>query len=167
VRCQAARLVVLALALALAVVVACGDLSGHPDAGTRDAAWPIDAAVTAVDAPAAADAGTAADARMADASVADATPDARVAADAAGCGFIGKPCVDASGCGGLECMFSVGGSFCTTPRPGCGGFVGATCDDPEAPLCHYLPSADFGPCLSVLERDCICALNPSAILGCP
>jgi len=149
------------MALALLMVIGCGDGGADDDDDFAiDATASIDAPSSSVDAAALVDAA--------------ATPDAEVAPDAAppdaanACGKFGKPCGDPSDCGGgFECVFSVGGSFCAKARPGCGGFAGATCDDPAAPLCHYIVSASAGICVDEFERDCICQESPASIEGCP
>jgi hypothetical protein len=148
----------------LASTISCGDDDdgGDDDTTTIDAtASTIDSAASTTDAPPAATDASGVDAL----STIDATPPV----DADLCGAIGMTCTDedVSCPGGLECMSSTGGMFCTKTRPGCGGFAGATCDDPSAPLCHFLSGADFGPCLSAFERDCICDRSPGSITGCP
>lgn len=141
----------------LVFATACGgdDDDDDNDTAIDATAGTIDATANAPDAPAS-------------------TIDADLAFDAAGpdadgCGTIGKACtLDGNDCDdGQRCEFSTGGNFCTKMRDGCGGFAGATCDDPAAPLCHYLPGADTGPCLSAFERDCICERSPGSILDCP
>jgi len=141
----------------------------------------IDAAGNAPDAPPSATDATGPDATPPDGALPDAAPSATDATgpdatppdgalpDAAPmCGTIGKSCTVSGKCdSGQECMFSLGGDFCVKTRAGCGGFAGATCDDPNAPLCYFLPSADFGPCSSAFERDCICDRSPASIEGCP
>ena len=53
-------------------------------------------------------------------------------------------------------------------RPLCGGFAGATCDEPPYTACLYNDMADFGSCLTPAEVACICA-DPelSADVVCP
>jgi len=151
------------------------------DAAPGDAA-PGDAA-TGPDATAAIDA-TAADASTADAALIDATAadaalfDAALAdaalmdapeADAGdGCNGIGKACAGPGDCGPDQiCAATVAGSLCVPARPDCGGFAGAMCEDPEAPICVYYTSADFGPCLKAGELACICSQAPGVLAdGC-
>lgn len=80
------------------------------------------------------------------------------------CGTIGQMCSDPSQCsGGETCYLGGSGGVCSSYRDGCGGFAGATCNDPAAPICLYLASADYGVCVSAVEKDCICTRSPNAI----
>ena len=80
------------------------------------------------------------------------------------CGTIGQACTDPSQCsGGENCFLGGAGGVCAPYRDGCGGFAGATCDDPSAPICLYLNSADYGMCVTAFEKDCICTYSPGRI----
>ncbi len=146
--------------LSLWVVVAgCGDVKEAADAASD----PVDGAASTIDAPAPIDARVGFDVDN------PLPPDAARGPDAAlTCGTIGKACgVGGADCDpGQRCQFSVGGSFCTKERPGCGGFAGDTCDSEDAPICAFTEGADSGPCVSAFERDCICESSPTSIEGC-
>jgi hypothetical protein len=80
------------------------------------------------------------------------------------CGTVGQACTDPAQCGsGESCFLGGNGGVCAPYRDGCGGFAGATCDDPAAPICLYLNSADYGVCVSAFEKECICTRSPAAI----
>ncbi len=129
-----------------------------PDSGSA----PADSGVTAPDAEPA-DSG----AEPADTGVA--APDAEPAdsgdapADAGGgpnpsCGLIGRACNAGNECGGgggsgLDCVDPPG--LCMPTMPTCGGFVQARCPG-LTPVCMFYRGADYGPCLTVDQRNCIC-----------
>ena len=80
------------------------------------------------------------------------------------CGTIGQPCSDPSVCdSGQDCYMGGNGNICAPIRDGCGGFAGATCDDPSYPICLYLADTDYGVCVNADEKDCICNTSPGAI----
>jgi len=150
-------LVLLSLALGLAGCPSDPAMGG--DAG-RDAASAADA-FSAVDAPGELDAPGATDA-FATTDV-PASPDAHLDRDAPeasdawreSCPMgLGMFCEDGVACPtGYECMV---GRCAPQGRMLCGGFAGAMCSDPGFRACIYFSSADFGPCLTVEERRCIC-----------
>ena len=81
------------------------------------------------------------------------------------CGTIGQPCSDPLQCSlGETCYLGGLGGVCAPARLGCGGFAGATCDDPAAPICMYLENTDYGLCANVFEHDCICATSPQVMM---
>lgn len=80
------------------------------------------------------------------------------------CGTIGQLCANPSQCSaGESCYIGGSGGVCCTERDGCGGFAGATCNDPAAPICLYLESADYGMCVNAFEKECICSTSPWVI----
>ena len=80
------------------------------------------------------------------------------------CGTIGQPCTTTPQCSSGEACYLGGlGGVCAPDRLGCGGFAGATCDDPAAPICMYLENADYGLCANLFEHDCICATSPQVM----
>ncbi len=80
------------------------------------------------------------------------------------CGTIGTFCTNPSPCSaGETCYIGGSGGVCVPTRDGCGGFAGATCNDPGYPICMYLDSADFGVCVHAFEKDCICNTNPTVM----
>jgi len=80
------------------------------------------------------------------------------------CGTVGQMCTDPSPCdSGETCFIGGAGGVCAPNRDGCGGFAGAMCNDPAAPICMYLESADYGLCASAFEKDCICNTSPAVM----
>lgn len=167
----------LLLVLACLSSSGCGDDEPAPPtadgavAGADAPASPADAPAADPDAPVAAADASLADAALADAALADA-PLASDAPSAApdgdpGCGKVGMPCDGDPECGaGLRCIVGGGGGVCAPDRTGCGGFAGALCEEPAAPVCLYLTGTDFGMCLSAQEQMCVCAKSPGAVDGC-
>ncbi|MDQ3037817.1 MAG: hypothetical protein M3Y87_35815, partial [Myxococcota bacterium] len=80
---------------------------------------------------------------------------------------LGAPCGDGVDCApGFECDI---GRCAPQDRENCGGFAGWTCPrTPSSPYteCLYYSGADFGPCLTPQERDCLCARSSSGF-SCP
>jgi len=77
------------------------------------------------------------------------------------CGTIGQLCTVPSDCGSGQTCYEASGSsgpsgVCSLDRPICGGFVGAPCSDPQAPICMDLIGTDYGICVSSSEFDCVC-----------
>lgn len=137
------------------------DAGGERDSGT-DAGGDIDAGE-------ARDAGDSPDAAVSDAGTDASMPpsDAGPAPDA-GPGEcherLGVPCSTSADCGaGFECEI---GRCRPQGRELCGGFAGAPCTMPPYTECLYYSSADFGPCFTPAERDCLCRRFPSAF-ACP
>ncbi len=118
------------------------DAAALPDAGMSRDAGTSDASAS--------DAG-----RLADAGAFDAPPSTCHPA-------LGAPCDDRTPCDvGFECQV---GRCGPQGRPLCGGFAGATCDTAPYPVCLYYTSADFGPCLTRAERDCLCVRAPESFV---
>lgn len=70
-----------------------------------------------------------------------------------GCGALGRPCSAGDECGGnLACT----NDRCFPVMPTCGGFVMARCPN-TAPVCLYFAGADYGPCFTTAERNCLCS----------
>ena len=83
-------------------------------------------------------------------------PDVNIGA----CGTIGRAC--GAGCAnGLECVSNV----CVPKRGDCGGFAGAPCQDATL-VCTYPTGSSAGLCMSKDEKDCVCAIAPSALGDC-
>ncbi len=150
--------------LASLLTLSCGgsDSSGTPDAPptpiidatpTADVSGPTpDAPLGAPDATPTSDGAT--------------TVDATTAGDGgSACNGVGEPCTTTCPAG-LNCYGSGAGGVCAPLRDGCGGFAGATCDDPAFPICMELTSTDYGLCVDARERDCICAGAPSTVDKC-
>jgi hypothetical protein len=113
------------------------------------------------------DASTNADAETADAEPADAgDPDATPADAGFNCGNLGAACGPSNECaGGLRCVDQ---GACFPDRfIDCGGFAGQQCPATH-PICIFFMGADYGPCLTREERDCICAQSAgrAALGGC-
>ena len=144
------------------------------DVGVRDAApAPIDAGspTDAASMDAAALDATAMDAAALDATAMDAAALDAAAPDAAEppqCGELGKACTSGNDCSGNHrCVDPPG--ICVPARVvDCGGFAQARCPA-QYPVCQYYTGADYGPCLTAFERDCICATRPgrAGLVGCP
>jgi hypothetical protein len=148
------------------------DAAAH-DAGGDDAGSATDAG-SMIDAGSTIDAGGDADGgAMADAG---ASPDASAPSDAGPrpdarpptCSDdLGAFCDDTTPCAtGFECQI---GRCAPQDRDVCGGFAGWTCPRTAgSPYteCLYYDSADFGPCFTPEERDCLCA-RPSPGFACP
>ncbi len=115
-----------------------GDALGT-DALAADAGAPVDAG-NAEDAGMVVDAGEVADAGATD-------------AGSMGCGALGRQCSMGVECGGnLACT----SDRCFPVMPNCGGFVMARCPN-TAPVCLYFAGADYGPCFTTAERNCLCS----------
>lgn len=180
------RTLVIALALVLCgAPLACSDATVPGPSGQNDAAAIVDAAARdaqpATDVPPAPlDASEPVDsgAGQPDADPLDAQPlpdadppadSGEVIADAGepppdggtsnpSCGLIGRVCSGGNECGGgggsgLDCVDPPG--LCMPIMPTCGGFVMAQCPG-LTPVCLYYRGADYGPCLTVDQRNCIC-----------
>lgn len=135
-----------------------GPLDALPD---LDGSGSVDALGTdalAVDAGAVADSGNAEDTgAVADAGeIADAGEVADAGATDAGsmgCGALGRQCSMGVECGGnLACT----NDRCFPVMPNCGGFAMARCPN-TAPVCLYFAGADYGPCFTTAERNCLCS----------
>lgn len=138
--------------------VGAGDTFVAADAGTSDSG--------SGDAIPETDTGPALDSGGVDSGGVDARPDEDAGSDAGGI----DANVDsgpAGPCDGLaigrECPCR-GGFVCVEgrcmPEEGratCGGIAGVMCTTRAFPECTYFPGADFGPCLSTVERACVCA----------
>lgn len=85
----------------------------------------------------------------------------------------GKPCSSAGDCGtGFMCGMPGTRSICVPTSGdggGCGGFAGAMC--PAGAMrsrCLYYSSADFGPCVTPQELECICGTpDRRSAFACP
>lgn len=159
---------------ALALVMGCGggagETDGGLDAGRADAGGEVDAGPEH-DAGGAPDAGETdaggepdGGARDAGSDASAPDPDAGPPGDGGPPGScherLGAPCEESSECGaGFECEI---GRCRPQGRELCGGFAGAPCTIPPYLSCLYYESADFGPCFTSAERDCLCARYPSA-----
>jgi hypothetical protein len=82
-------------------------------------------------------------------------PDVNIGA----CSAIGSSC----GCpSGFECI----NNACAPMHGSCGGFVGAVCQDATL-TCSYPAGSTAGICLRPDEKDCMCAIAPTALSDCP
>jgi hypothetical protein len=90
------------------------------------------------------------------------TPDAKPPdVNIGACGAIGSAC--GNGCpSGFECI----NNACAPMHGSCGGFVGAVCQDATL-TCTYPASSSAGICLRPDEKDCMCAIAPTALSDCP
>jgi hypothetical protein len=84
------------------------------------------------------------------------TPDVNTAA----CGSIGTQCTTSCP-NGLECV----NNACASVRGDCGGFAGAACQDTTL-VCTYPQGSSAGLCMRKEEKDCLCAIAPSALGDC-
>jgi len=84
------------------------------------------------------------------------------------CGTIGQPCSEDATCSaGESCYLASPTGVCGVGRTICGGFAGADCLEPEAPICMYLQGTDYGLCASADEQVCLCAGSPGVFVnGC-
>lgn len=151
------RQAIFLLVSSLTVLPACSTPASPTDAGSD--ASVLDAPV--LDAPSTDDAGT-------DAPALDAGTDAPVVADT-GVPDAGTDAPRSSSCPPGLGEFCEDDGMCPSPyecdvgrcrpqgRPLCGGFAGATCDEPPYTACLYNEHADFGSCLTPAEVTCICA----------
>jgi len=78
--------------------------------------------------------------------------------------IVGTPC--RSGCSrGFQCVDGI--CLPSAARETCGGVAGARCTDTRTfTNCVFLAGADFGPCLSNQERDCVCGSDRSSRFQC-
>jgi hypothetical protein len=78
----------------------------------------------------------------------------------AACGSIGMQCTTTCP-SGLECTHDV----CMQVRGDCGGFAGAPCQDTSL-VCTYPTGSSAGVCMRTDEKDCVCAIAPTALGDC-
>lgn len=127
------------------------DAESHPDATASVDAMVIMDAVVNVDAMVLMDAAS--------------SPDA-----GSTCGTVGNTCASSSACAGFMCKLPQGICVPNTVDT-CGGFAGAQCPS-SRPNCMYFVQADYGPCYTDVEKDCICRSAARSVyltgsLGCP
>ena len=104
---------------------------------------------------------------------ADSPPDASSALDASTfpdaaltCGSIGNSCASDTDCAGLSCKLPQGICMPNVIET-CGGFAGAQCPA-VIPECHYYTGADYGPCFTAFEKNCVCSSAARlVVIGCP
>jgi hypothetical protein len=152
------------------LAISCGGVdapaSDAPPTPTIDASETPDSTTPAIDGAGSPDSAAVVDATPPAVDSAPGTVDAAPPIDAdTACGAVGTTC--STSCPeGLYCYLSGAGGVCAPMRDGCGGFAGAMCMDPSAPICMYLTGADYGLCVSPAERDCICAGAPATVVDC-
>ncbi len=83
------------------------------------------------------------------------------------CGALGTGCSAAAVCPGQLSCTDPPGICIPEARATCGGFAGAMCPG-NYPVCIFYDGADYGPCFTPQERDCICATpeGQAAFPGC-
>lgn len=79
----------------------------------------------------------------------------------AACGSIGAQCNGNTCANGLECV----NNACASVRGDCGGFAGAACQD-RLLICTYPTGSSAGICMRQDEKDCLCAIAPTALADC-